>query len=211
MIEVEMKTAKAHDSRQRITNAFRARVARLPGIGMHPALKIDPWVEGYKNFTFGGSAAGHPHISNVFHELAHAAEFGARRFQHRATSVGFHFKTPQKFIFNTLLCEPRTMQMTMREIRTFAYQIHLMQAAGLHINVEAQFTDMAVLCDWLPDHWNIPGHTYSEKRAWCRNEIISHYQSVTQQDVLDKLKGWLDAHHRANQRMLNDLRVAIHN
>ena len=61
MIEVEMKTAKAHDSRQRITNAFRARVARLPGIGMHPALKIDPWVEGYKNFAFGGSAAGHPH------------------------------------------------------------------------------------------------------------------------------------------------------
>lgn len=200
-----MKSTKQQDSRKRIINAFQARVARLPGIGKHPALKINPWVEGYKDFTFGGSAAGHSHISNVFHELAHAAEFGARRFQHRASHSGFRFKIPRKFVFNTLVCEPCTVQITMREIRTFAYQIHLMQAAGLRVNIGVQFTEMAELCDWLPDRWNIPGNTDSEKREWCRNEIISHYLDVTQQEVLGKLEGWLDANHRANNRVLNEL------
>lgn len=200
-----MKSTRQQDRHQRTINAFQARVSRLPLIGTHPALKINPLVEGYKDFTFGGSSAGHSHISNVFHELAHAAEFGARRFQHRASSVGFYFKIPRKLVYHTMVCEPCTVQITMREIRTFAYQVHLMQAAGIRVNISVQFTEMAELCDWLPDRWNIPGNTDSERREWCRNEIISSYLAVTQQEVLCKLKGWLDAHHRANQKMLNDL------
>lgn len=32
-------------------------------------------LELYQDFTFRGSTGGQPNISNVFHELAHAAEF----------------------------------------------------------------------------------------------------------------------------------------
>ena len=191
---INMLNRKRGDKRTVI--AFEARVARLSVVGNHPALKIDPWIQGYRAYTFGGRAGPEVSIINVFHELAHAAEFGARRFQYRAVGGKFHFKIPTVTIFNQICYEPITVQGSLREAKTFAYQLHLMQAAGLRVNVEKFFDQMAKVMVYLADAINVPGDGRAEGVAWRRERIVEFYNTTNQEYVLDQLKRWLDAHAR---------------
>jgi hypothetical protein len=181
---------------KRTIAAFAARVARLPVVGNHPALRIDPWIEGYREYTFGGKAGPEIAIINVFHELAHAAEFGARRFCHRTVGGKFYFKIPRVFLFGSYYAEPRTVQGSLREAKTFAYQLHLMQAAGLRVKSDEFFDEMARVMVYLADAVNVPGDGSADGVAWRRERIVEFYNSVDREYVLDQLKKWLDAHAR---------------
>lgn len=181
---------------KRTIAAFTSRVARLPVVGNHPALKIDPWIQGYREYTFGGKAGPEIAIINVFHELAHAAEFGARRFRHRTVGGKFYFKIPTVTVFNQICYEPRTVQGSLREAKTFAYQLHLMQAAGLRIKEDEFFDEMARVMVYLADAVNVPGDGSADGVAWRRERIVEFYNATPQEYVLDQLKMWLDAHAR---------------
>lgn len=62
-------------TQRRILDACRGRLARLPIAG-HPALRFDPWLEGYRNYLFGARAGPRISVLTLFHELGHASQFG---------------------------------------------------------------------------------------------------------------------------------------
>ena len=95
---------------------------------------FNPWVEGYRDYAFGGRAGPSIGVRNVFHEMAHAAQFGRDSFRQRATAEGYKFKVRTIFVFDRYCQEPRSGQATYRELDTFAYQLHLMRAAGMKVD-----------------------------------------------------------------------------
>lgn len=66
----------------RVERVIRERLARLP-VGNHPALLWRAKLEGYRDYVFGAKAGPTVEVVNLFHELGHAAEFGAENFATR--------------------------------------------------------------------------------------------------------------------------------
>jgi len=172
--------------------AFDKRIAKLP-FGKHPGLLIDPLLEGYRDYTFGGRAGPVVSIFNLFHEMAHATQFGAENFLTRASSDGFVFETPGIFVYDRICVEPQTSQATERELETFAYQLHLMRSAGCRVNEKTFFTRCANLMIYMPDWLNVPGASDEKRIAWCINKIEDTFQRITKAETLDRLESWLDA------------------
>lgn len=189
-----------HATRSRVLQVFGQRLMRLP-VARHPALFFNPWAEGYRNYAFGGAAGPSVHASNMFHELAHAAQLGPDMFRTRATDTGFHFKVPQRFIFDRYCCEPKTGQATHRELQTFAYQLHLMRAAGYKIDDDRFMADSAKLMRFMHDWYHIHGDDDEGRAHWCREQIATHYAGSRCSEVVDRLEGWLDATQRRLDRI----------
>lgn len=80
---------------RRHLKVMTGRLARL-GLGNHPGLLIRPGQEGYRDYAFGGRAGPQVSWVNLFHELAHAAEFGGSEFRRRASEHGYHLYVPQR-------------------------------------------------------------------------------------------------------------------
>lgn len=187
-----------HENARTLT-VFRERLKRLP-LARHPALFFNPWVEGYRDYAFGGRAGPSVQASSMFHELAHAAQFGVEKFRTRATDTGFHFKVPQRFIYDRYCAEPRTHQATLRELETFAYQLHLMRLAGYKLDDRA-FTDYSArLMQYMHDWWHVPGGDEDARAAYCAGHILEFHARLAPAMVLDRLEAWLDATARRLKR-----------
>jgi hypothetical protein len=191
-------------NKEQVQRAHAARLARLP-VGNHPAFMFNPWLEGYRDYVFGGRAGPAICVRNVFHELAHAAEFGPELFRTRATADGFRFKVPRRYIYDRFCDVPRTGQGTMRELRTFAFQLHLMQAAELKVHSLAFSDHSAYIMRLMHDWYHIPGEDEEARKEWCRLQILEAYESVKQAEVLGRLEGWLDN----TRKRLNRQRMAV--
>lgn len=184
---------------RRIVEVCRARLARLPVAG-HSALRFDPWVEGYRNYVFGARAGPTVSVTSLFHELAHAAQFGAEKFRYRATDHGFQFKVPRRFIFDRYCDEPRTGQATHRELQTFAYQLHLLRLAGHKVADEHYIPYCARLMQFMHDWYFIPGKSDEARARYCAQVIEREFHRVSAMEVSDRLEGWLDATTRRMRR-----------
>jgi thiaminase len=114
-------------------------------------------------------------------------------FRTRATEGGFHFKVPRRFIFDRYCTEPKTNQATVRELETFAYQLHLMRLAGYKVDDQQFMNYSARLMQYMHDWWWIPGKGDDERAAFCFKRIAEHYASTTSAEVVDRLEAWLDA------------------
>lgn len=185
---------------RRVLTACRARLARLP-VARHPALRIQPGQEGYRNYLFGARAGPAVEVSSLFHELAHAAQFGPEVFRHRASEYGFRFKVPQRFIYDRYCTEPKTSQATDRELQTFAYQLHLMQAAGIKRSEKAFFEESARIMRWMHDWYWVPGADEDERAQHCARQVELHYSRLDPKDAVARLEGWLDATARRWMRL----------
>ncbi len=183
----------------RVVSVFRARLSRLP-VAAHPALRFDPWLEGYRGYVFGGRAGPSVSVTSLFHELGHAAQFGVQMFRTRATEHGFHFKVPRKFIFNRYCDEPRTGQGTERELETFAYQLHLLRCAGHKVSDEHFMPYCARLMRFMPDWYHIPGEGDEGRAKHCEQRLNEHYHRLERREVVDRLEAWLDATARRLKR-----------
>lgn len=164
------------------------------GIQCHPGLRWDPHIEGYRDFTFGCKAGPcAPNIMDLCHELAHAAQFGPGQFRQRARPRGFKFNVPTIWIGNTLCDEAATAQATLRELETFAYQAHLLEAAGIQFSRNAMFLYAGeLLVRWMHDWYHVPGDDEKARRRWCVEQAERYYARRTQSMVLARLNGWLD-------------------
>lgn len=178
--------------KQRQLKVFTARLARIP-LGAHPALMFNPDVEGYRDYTFGGRAGPSVNFRHLTHELAHAAQFGKELFRWRATESGFVFKVPRVFVFNQYCFEPTTHQATMRELETFAHELHIRQACGYKQSPQAMARDCVQSMVFMPDWYNVPGKSKEEKMDWCTAQVLAHYHRLSADEVLAKLRAWLDA------------------
>lgn len=195
--------------KDRVLQVFRGRLARLP-VHRHPGLLFNPWVEGYRDHTFGGRAGPAVGATNVFHELAHAAQFGVEQFTQRGRVDGFLFKVPKVFVYDRYCDEPRTSQATLRELETFAHQLHLMQAAGYKVSEEQFIAYSAKLMRFMPDWYHIPGKSEDARADWCRRRIESYYAKLSRPEVLSRLEAWLDATWRRLRRSDAKTRRAYH-
>lgn len=175
----------------RVLTVFRERLRRTP-FGAHPGLLFSPWLEGYRDHTFGGKAGPSVGITHLMHELGHAAEFGPAAFKSRGREFGFVFRTKEVEILGRMYPQPLTSQATHRELRTFANQLHLMRLAGEKVSEEFFFDDSAYVMRLMPDCWNIPGEGEDGRRAFCAEAIRNYYESTTAAEVVDRLVGWLD-------------------
>ncbi len=196
-------------SRERVLQVFRGRLARLP-ISRHPGLLFNPWIEGYRDHTFGGRAGPSVAASNIFHELGHAAQFGVEQFRKRGAVDGFVFKVPKVFVFDRYCEEPKTSQATLRELETFAYQMHLMRAAGYKMDDEQFVAYSARLMRFMPDWYHIPGKNEEGRAAWCKNRIERFYARLARKEPLDRLEAWLDATWKRLRRSDAKERRAYH-
>ncbi|MCC5610894.1 hypothetical protein LC612_30135 [Nostoc sp. CHAB 5834] len=167
------------------------KLSRLP-VARHPGLMFQPGLEGYRDYTFGARAGPAVEAVNLFHELAHAAQFGAENFSRRATSEGFVFKTRRIFVYNTYCEEPRTSKATRRELETFAYQLHLMRLAGFTQTDDDFMSDHAKVMRFMPDWWHIPGNSDEKRAKWCQAYIAKRYAKLKPDEVVGRLDAWLD-------------------
>lgn len=165
------------------------------GIHQHAGLRINLALEGYRNYTFGCRVArDQPNVQDLAHELAHAAQFGARYFEYRASYRGFLFKLRRLSWGTQTWYEPKTLGATYRELETFAYQAHLMQAGGIKLDLERFFDEAGrILVDFMPDSHLIPGGPRNKKIEWCLGELQRYYSRRKQATVVRRLIEWLDA------------------
>lgn len=185
--------------KQRMVAVCRARLARLP-MAKHPALRILPWQEGYRNYLFGARSGPSVQVSSLFHELGHAAQFGVGMFRTRATEQGFYFKVPQIFVYDRYCVGPKTGQATARELETFAYQLHLMRVAGCKQTDAEFFEYCGRLMRFMHDWWHIPGESDEERATYCSQQIATYYAQIDRKDALARLEAWLDATSRRWKR-----------
>lgn len=168
---------------------------RSLGIENHPGLRVNPKLEGYRNYIFGGSSGPGPAtVKNLSHELAHAAQFGAKHFHKRACERGFQFKLRTVMVADQLCDEPLTTKATVRELETFAFQAHLLQTGGVSLDLAEFFSHAAMLMvKFMPDWYNIPGKSDEARQLWCATRCQKFYEQRKPETVLSRLVAWLDA------------------
>jgi hypothetical protein len=186
-------------SKERTLGVFRGRLSRLR-VANHPALFFNPWIEGYRDYAFGGLSGPVVETSSLFHELGHAAQFGVKLFRTRASDRGFRFKMPMRFIYDRMCVEPTSNQATLRELDTFAHQLHLMRKAGFKVSDKHFMAYSARLMRHMADWWHVPGGDEDARAAYCQTWLEKRYAQLTVSEVEDKLEAWLDATHRRLQR-----------
>lgn len=187
-------------SERRLINTCARLLSKLP-FGRHPALFFNPGLEGYRNYTFGCRSGPTVSSRNLFHELGLAAQFGPQAFRDRATDYGFAFRTPHRvWVQGVPYPEPITMGQTQRELETFAYELHLMQAAGLRRDERAYFKDRTRIMRLMQDWYNVPGESQRARDRYCEGEIARVYHELDPKDVLARAEAWLDCTHRRLQR-----------
>jgi len=168
------------------------------GIADHPGLRVAKNREGYRDYTFGCRAGpGAATISDLAHELAHAAQFGPRYFKTRARAHGFDFRLRRVWIYNQYCIDQRTTQATCRELDTFAYQAHLMELAGVPFDREDLFKHAAdLMTRFMHDWYCVPGDSTEERKAWCIEKAKAYYARRKADTVLRRLNAWLDLTHQ---------------
>jgi hypothetical protein len=164
------------------------------GISDHPGLRVDLRLEGYRDFTFGCRIiTGEPEAEDLAHELAHAAQFGARHFRRRARVYGFNFRMRQVEVDGELYDEPITTQGTLRELQTSAYQAHLLEFAGVPVDHDSYFEAVARTLNFFMKDWYwVPGDSNEERMAWCVQQGKAFYAQTRPETVLRRLRKWLD-------------------
>jgi hypothetical protein len=116
-------------------------------------VRYEPGLEGQRVDPAGviylGDRAGPSRdFTNVAHELSHFVEIEDRRLQ----ISGWGLRVPTVEIWGTVCTEPRTHQMTDRELRVQAYQANLLEALGVRPDVP----DMVRCLQYMPDFHMIP-------------------------------------------------------
>jgi hypothetical protein len=163
------------------------------GINKHPGLKINYNGCGYNDYTFGCKAGPVvPNVEDLAHELAHAIQFKAKNFHHRAKYGEFRFKENRKFLMGHSWSEQSTNQCTERELETFAIQAHLLRLGDYQFDTDEFFVKSANLTKYLPDFVMNPGENDGEIIALCSIRVKQYYESVNPSEIVPELIRWLD-------------------
>lgn len=186
----------------RVEQVLRERLARLP-IGKHPALLWRAKQEGYRDYVFGAKAGPQVEVANLFHELGHAAEFGAENFTTRCIDGRFFFKLRWIEVLGQWYDEPKTAQSTIREIRAIGYQIRLMELAGCKMRRPLFARRIGSALQYMPDWLYVPGRQ-DERLDNIVLAILDFSEKISTKDAIGRLEGWLDATARRWKRQRID-------
>jgi hypothetical protein len=150
------------------------------------------WLDASKKLWFGVWAGPAADVANLLHEMAHFVEIDERRMGMH----GWGLKLPKMYSLpgrygGTSWCEPKTMQISARELRVMAFQHHL----HVYLGVEPWREQVASLLRWLPDWYNVPGHGDGPRSRWM----------VAQYDRLIKSPRYSLASFRAEWTRRNEI------
>lgn len=156
----------------------------------HPGFLFDPFLEGYKKYTFGAVAGPSLNMEYLCHEIAHAADFGPQNFKKRTLTNNFNFHIPE---YEAVSSVP-----TQRESRTMGLQLRLMDLINLDYEKDVFIDSMIEALKFMPD-W---GLTWGERK---REEAIKKltldtYESSHISEIIDNIVGWLDQTHEVLTR-----------
>lgn len=185
---------KARSRLRRLNLVARERLLRLFPQG-HRGLLFRVDVEGYRDSCFGAVTGPVKSIQKgLFHELAHAAEFGPEFFSQRYSPEGWCFREPHRVaVAGTSYLDPVTDGATQRELRTFAHQMVLLELAGYRIDRKVFAMDCAQTMTFMPDWCHIlPGKEMPKRIAYCARRILAVHAVLVPEVVLARLHGWLD-------------------
>ena len=129
-----------------------------------------------------------------------AAQFGKENFRWRAKDFGFVFKIPKKFVYDRYCVEPVTIQATVRELETFAYQLHILIKSGYKKTPQSLARELVESIRFMPDWLLIPGDTSKAKLDWCLAQVLQRYQQLSTEEVFAKINDWLDATEKRLKR-----------
>lgn len=105
---------------------------------------------GVSNWVFGARAAPGQQSDtfNLSHDMAHVIQLSPADF-HRIMSYNgdLAFHTPDRYVYNRMVCEPTTDKMSRRELETFVIQWRMLKEPELDLYIEM----IARLFKWLPD------------------------------------------------------------
>lgn len=186
-----MWTKNSTFRRARVQAVLRGRLERL-GLAGHPGFRFRAGLEGYADYVFGARAGPSVDTYNLFHELAHAAQFGPELFRQRTCRGSFVFKMRRVTVFGQRYAEPLTSGATQRELLTFAHQLRLMHLAGCKVTPRAFFAEATRSMAYMPDWYNVPGDDAEQRHAFCAQRAQQLFEQQCGQDSLKRLRGWLD-------------------
>lgn len=95
--------------------------------------------------VIGNRAGPEHHISNLAHELSHFVEVDDARMG----LYGWGLKVPEVWVYDRMCCEPRTMQMTERELRVIAFQVTLLESLGAPKRIKSFTKSLVYMSDFI--------------------------------------------------------------
>jgi hypothetical protein len=95
--------------------------------------------------TFGCRAGPESSVVNLAHEMGHFVEIEDERMLH----FGWGLRVPEVEVLGQICVEPRTHQMTDREIRVIAFQKNLLDYLGVEETVEELVSSMTFMPDFM--------------------------------------------------------------
>lgn len=171
-----------------------SNLKRLPWFN-HIAFKIDPKIEGYKNFVFGGRAG--PDIGNgmnVLHEMSHAIQFGANCFKSRTENGSFVFKQKgSKYLFGQYIYEPTTNNCSLRELETFAIQLHIYEylfGEMSELDYKNYVYDISNIMKYLPDVFEMY-RSFEPNIELTHKYLIEFYKKWDMKKIEKSMNSWL--------------------
>lgn len=159
----------------------------------HPAFSIGSH-EGYVNYSFGIRLG--PELTGVaaaLHEIAHAAEFGPKKFKSRSKLGSFVFKAPKRHYYRDYRGYTMSYEnwigtsALLREIKTCAIQYVLLSETPKKERLDVFFEEHVEALKYMPDFGN-NGFTLDR----IKSEFESEIKKVNLNKVLKDIQKWLD-------------------
>lgn len=186
---------------ERADKIFRGRMSVTPFLN-HPGFKYSFKTRSYRDFTFGAVTGPAIHISNLFHEMAHAIEFvlSGEAVDRRCEDGKFEFWVKKIELGGRYYNGLETIQCTEREIRTWAIQLKFMHIVGFKHDPQKFAKEAGELSTWLPDDININvlkgTKGEAERKAWVSEQVLKHYQTLDKDQMFGAFLVWLDETHK---------------
>lgn len=129
------------------------------------------WLDERGKLVLGVWAGPRAKTDNLLHEMAHFVEID----QPRMGMCAWGLRLPKMHYMpgqygGHSWCEPKTMQISARELRVMALQHHL----HLHLGIEPWREKVGALMKWFPDRYNVPGYRQGAANRW----VLAQYDRL---------------------------------
>lgn len=152
----------------------------------HPNFSWQYGLEGFHDFKFGSKLGPENDPWLIIHDAAHVVEFTLAGEVDRFVKGDFNFKLPYVYAFGREFIEPKTRQMTQRELRACAIQWYLTLGTSLEQPLASFIMDNAHVLRLQEDGcaWGRDDDTQQRNRAEYLHRCVRRYET------LDLVSAW---------------------
>lgn len=160
----------------------------------HNEIRFEKTKIGDSDFILGcrSTSLVAPNDFDFLHDLSHLVQFSDTEIKtHYIDHDGkLKFNVPHEFLFNRYICEPKTDQISMRELETFYIQYifdNTILEKGLSFEEWIDKYEIIDLLDWLPDSWNfgykptiehVLNKAYNFIEKWNYDKVFTRWKNL---------------------------------